>query len=62
MFEISPEDSFEKKLEHLKTSEINGLNVTVPYKQQIIPYLDELDWKAEMTGAVNTVVSNNGNG
>ncbi|MFD2759486.1 shikimate dehydrogenase [Lentibacillus juripiscarius] len=60
LFEISPEDSFEKKLEHLKTSEINGLNVTVPYKQQIIPYLDELDWKAEMTGAVNTVVSNNG--
>ena len=32
-----------------------GLNVTIPYKQQIIPYLDELDETAANIGAVNTI-------
>lgn len=36
--------------EHLK-----GLNVTIPYKQDVIPYLDELDPTAEQIGAVNTI-------
>ena len=34
---------------------IKGLNVTIPYKEQIIPYLDELDPMAEKIGAVNTI-------
>lgn len=32
-----------------------GLNVTIPYKEQVIPYLDELDSIAERIGAVNTI-------
>ena len=36
--------------------EISGLNVTIPYKESIIPYLDELDPEAEEIGAVNTIV------
>lgn len=32
-----------------------GLNVTIPYKEQIIPYLDRLDKKALEIGAVNTI-------
>lgn len=32
-----------------------GLNVTIPYKQQIIPFLDELDETAANIGAVNTI-------
>jgi shikimate dehydrogenase len=40
---------------------IKGLNVTIPYKEQIIPYLDELDPMAEKIGAVNTIkIANNG--
>lgn len=35
--------------------ELKGLNVTIPYKEQIIPYLDELDRDAEAIGAVNVV-------
>lgn len=50
-------------LEHLSDFEsllkrepgLSGLNVTVPYKQQIIPYLDSLSKTAEAIQAVNTI-------
>jgi shikimate dehydrogenase len=35
--------------------ELAGLNVTIPYKQQVIPFLDGLDTLASVTGAVNTI-------
>lgn len=35
--------------------EIGGLNCTIPYKQQIMPFLDEIDLEAAQIGAVNTV-------
>jgi shikimate dehydrogenase len=35
--------------------ELTGLNVTSPYKEQIIPFLDELDKDARAIGAVNTI-------
>lgn len=38
-----------------KNHDIEGLNVTIPYKEAIIPYLDVLDPKAEKIGAVNTI-------
>ena len=37
------------------TKDIKGLNVTIPYKEDVIPYLDELDKKAKKIGAVNTI-------
>ncbi|TPE44870.1 shikimate dehydrogenase family protein [Pontibacter mangrovi] len=40
--------------------ELLGLNVTVPYKEQVIPLLDELDEAAERIGAVNTIKISNG--
>lgn len=40
----------------LKAREFDGLNVTIPYKQAVIPYLDALDDKAREIGAVNTIV------
>lgn len=42
------------------TPGLAGLNVTIPYKQSIIPFLDELDPLAAAVGAVNTVSINNG--
>jgi shikimate dehydrogenase len=36
--------------------ELAGLNVTIPYKENIIPYLNEIDETARLIGAVNTVV------
>ena len=35
--------------------ELNGLNVTIPYKEQVIPYLDDLDEDARLIGAVNVI-------
>lgn len=37
-----------------------GINVTIPYKQTVIPYLDEIDEMAKAIGAVNTVVNRAG--
>lgn len=39
---------------------LKGFNVTVPYKEEIIPYLDYLDYTAKEVGAVNTVKVENG--
>ena len=36
-------------------SDVRGLNVTIPYKEQIIPYLDSLSSEAAAIGAVNCV-------
>ncbi len=36
-------------------TKIKGLNVTIPYKEQIIPYLHKLDKRAKKIGAVNTI-------
>ncbi len=37
-----------------------GLNVTIPYKEQVIPFLDALDEEAKSIGAVNTIKFENG--
>ncbi len=37
-----------------------AINVTIPYKQDVIPYLDKIDEHARDIGAVNTIVNNNG--
>jgi shikimate dehydrogenase len=35
--------------------DLKGINVTIPYKQEVIPFLDKLDKTAEEIGAVNTI-------
>lgn len=44
----------------LTKKEFCGINVTIPYKQAVIPYLDEVSEMAENIGAVNTIVNRNG--
>jgi len=42
------------------TQNVHGLNVTIPYKEQVIDFLDEIDEDAEKIGAVNTIkITNN---
>ncbi len=45
----------------LKKKDFNGINVTVPYKQKVIPYLNALSKEAIMCNSVNTIVNENGN-
>lgn len=52
-FDLDDLDSF--KSIFIENPRISGLNVTIPYKQEIIPYLDELDPVAQEIGAVNTI-------
>ena len=52
LYELKSLDEFAE----LKVSEnLCGLNVTIPYKQQIIPFLDEMDETAAEIGAVNVI-------
>ena len=44
----------------VKKEKINGINVTVPFKKAIIPFLDELSIEANETQSVNTIYLNNG--
>ena len=39
-----------------------GINVTIPYKEKILPYLDELSDEAEKMGAVNCILINENQG
>ncbi|WP_435415643.1 shikimate dehydrogenase family protein [Polaribacter aestuariivivens] len=41
--------------EVIETPHLSGINVTIPYKQEVIPYLDKLDKTAKKIGAVNTI-------
>lgn len=43
------------EIRELLDSDLAGFNVTIPYKQQIIPYLDKLDAVAQKVDSVNTV-------
>ncbi len=44
----------------MKKRDFKGINVTIPYKETVIPMLDEIDETAREIGAVNTVVNRNG--
>lgn len=52
-FDITSIENFPQII--AETSNLKGLNVTIPYKEQIIPFLDRLDVEAEKIGAVNTI-------
>ncbi|MDA9733233.1 shikimate dehydrogenase [Candidatus Pelagibacter sp.] len=55
------ENDLENIITKLKKKQINGINVTVPFKKIVIPYLDKLSFEAEQTQSVNTILLNNDN-
>ena len=48
-------------ISQVKEKQINGINVTVPFKKKVIPYLDQLSPEAEQTQSVNTIILTNDN-
>jgi shikimate dehydrogenase len=59
-FELFDDEELKLFFEDLKEKDnpVFGLNVTVPYKEKVLPYIDILDPFAERVGAVNTIVVN----
>ncbi len=58
-FEID-NDKLEKAVDAIRTLDMRGSNISMPNKQKILPYLDKLSPASKLTGAVNTVVNDNG--
>lgn len=58
-FPVKPSD-LEGATQALRTLGILGINVTIPHKEKIIPYLDDISPEAKIIGAVNTVVNREG--
>ena len=50
-----PRENFSRGIRGI-LREYDGVNITIPYKRDVIPFLDELSPEAEATGAVNTIV------
>ena len=56
LFEREPED-----IENLlRNVDFDGINVTIPYKKEVLQYLDEIDPLAQRLGSVNTIVKRKG--
>ena len=55
------EKNLQTIISEVKEKKINGINVTVPFKKAVIPYLDKLSPEAEQTQPVNTIILSNDN-
>ncbi len=58
-FQVPPDD-LARAVEGIRALNITGVNVTIPFKESVIPYLDELSPTAEFCGAVNVIKNHNG--
>lgn len=56
----APEEELPARLESLREPNCLGANVTIPHKQAVMPFLDELSATAAQVGAVNTIVNDGG--
>ena len=58
-FHIRP-DELHAAIEGFKAINVVGINITIPHKQAVIPFVDEISREAELIGAVNTLIFNQG--
>ncbi len=52
----TPLDQLATVVARIRSGELQGANVTIPHKQAVMPFLDEIDPAAQTVGAVNTIV------
>ena len=58
-FDVHP-DNLENAIKGIKALNIKGINVTIPHKEEVMKYLDEIDPMAQKIGAVNTIKNEDG--
>ena len=58
-FDVHPKN-LEKAISGIRSLDIRGINVTLPHKQTVIKYLDEIDSIASKIGAINTIKNDEG--
>lgn len=56
----TPLDELEARVQTLRAPSVYGANVTIPHKEAVLPWLDEIDPQAARIGAVNTIVNRGG--
>ena len=59
-YELFELENIELFAELVKQDDLCGLNVTIPYKQDVMPFLDEVDARVQRIGAVNTIAFKDG--
>ena len=61
LYPVAPEDKsgLARLAERMRLGELNGLNVTIPHKQSVMEFLDEMSPSARVIGAVNTLIWKN---
>jgi len=52
-------NEIENLISDVREGKIHGINITVPYKKMVIPFLDELSEEAKISQSVNTIYKNN---
>lgn len=58
-FELAPDD-IESAIAGIRVLQLTGVNVTIPYKQTVMPYMDDITPEARRIGAVNTITVKDG--
>jgi shikimate dehydrogenase len=56
----TPQDQLAEKIASLRSSAVLGANVTIPYKEKVVQFVDECDPFAARIGAINTIVNRGG--
>ncbi len=59
LFSVEPK-KLKKAVEGIKALNIAGMNITIPHKEKVMPYLDKISLVAKKIGAVNTIFNKNG--
>lgn len=58
-FEVKPEE-LERAVNGIRALGISGVNITIPHKEKVVPFLEEVTEEASLIGSVNTIENKNG--
>lgn len=59
-WDLEDEKKLGQTINNVRTLDMYGLNISMPYKQKALEFVDELSKEAQLIGAINTIVNQNG--